>query len=48
MYAIATQDALGLEPLKATAHFLYANQPHVKEDVELSEETNGKYEAPNR
>ena len=38
MYAIATQDALGLEPLKATAHFLYANQPHVKEDVELSEE----------
>lgn len=38
MYAIATQDALGLEPLKATAHFLYANQPHIKEDVELSEE----------
>lgn len=37
MYAIATQDALGLEPLKATAHFLYANQPHAKEDVELSE-----------
>ena len=38
MYAIATQDALGLEPLKATAHFLYANQSHIKEDVELSEE----------
>lgn len=38
MYAIATQDALGLEPLKATAHFLYANQPHVKEDIGLSEE----------
>lgn len=38
MYTIATLDALGLEPLKATAHFLYANQPHIKEDVELSEE----------
>lgn len=37
MYAIAVQDALGLEPLKATAHFLYANQPHVKENVEISE-----------
>lgn len=38
MYAIATQDALGLEPLKATAHFLYANQPHAKENVALFEE----------
>ena len=37
MYAIATLDALGLEPLRATAHFLYANQPHIKEDIELSE-----------
>ena len=41
MYAIATQDALGLEPLKATAHFLYANQPHSKEDVVLSEDQIG-------
>ena len=38
LYAIATQDALGLEPLKATAHFLYANQPHCKEDITLSED----------
>lgn len=38
LYAIATKDALGLEPLMATAHFLYANQPHTKEDVALSEE----------
>ncbi len=37
MYAIATRDALGLEPLKATAHFLYANQSHIKEEVSLSE-----------
>lgn len=36
MYAIATQDALGLEPLRATAHFLYANQAHCKEDIPLS------------
>lgn len=38
MYAIATQDALGLEPLRATAHFLYANQAHCKEDISLSVE----------
>lgn len=38
MYAIATHDALGLDPLRATAHFLYANQAHVKEDIALNEQ----------
>ncbi len=37
LYAIATHDALGLEPLRATAHFLYSNQDHHKEDVTLNE-----------
>lgn len=36
MYAIATRDALGFEPLRATAHFLYSNQAHRKEDVTLN------------
>lgn len=36
MYAIATRDALGFEPLRATAHFLYSNQAHHKEDVALN------------
>lgn len=35
LYAIATHDALGLEPLRATAHFLYANQAHAKAEISL-------------
>ena len=38
MYAIATRDALGLEPLSATAHFLYANQAHSRENIPLEEQ----------
>lgn len=37
LYAIATHDALGLDPVRATAHFLYANQPHSKENIALDE-----------
>lgn len=37
LYAIATHDALGLEPMRATAHFLYANQPHRRENIALDE-----------
>jgi CRISPR/Cas system-associated exonuclease Cas4 (RecB family) len=37
IYAIATRDALGLEPLKATAHFLYANQAHKSIEIPLEE-----------
>jgi len=35
LYAIATRDALGLDPLRATAHFLYANQPNVSIEIPL-------------
>lgn len=38
MYAIATHDALGLDPLQATAHFLYANQQHEKVEIPLDED----------
>ena len=38
MYAIATHDALGLELERAIAHFLYANQPHERVDIPLTEE----------
>jgi DNA helicase-2/ATP-dependent DNA helicase PcrA len=37
IYAIATHDALGLEPLRATAHFLYANQAHEKVEIPIDE-----------
>ncbi len=37
MYAIATHDALGLDPQRATAHFLYANQAHERVDIPLNE-----------
>lgn len=36
MYAIASQDALGLDPRRATAHFLYSSQPHCKDEIILS------------
>lgn len=36
LYAIASQDALGLQPVCATAHILYSNQAHVKQDIELT------------
>ena len=37
VYAIATHDALGLDPLRATAHFLYANQAHERVEIPLNE-----------
>jgi DNA helicase-2/ATP-dependent DNA helicase PcrA len=37
IYAIATRDALGLEPLRAIAHFLYANQPHERVQIPLND-----------
>ena len=37
IYAIAARDALGLEPLKATAHFLYANQSHLSKEIPIDE-----------
>lgn len=37
MYAIASQDALGLDPRRATAHFLYSSQPHCKDEIILDQ-----------